>query len=108
MHVSRLLILSAAIGVALVSARALALDRERVSEIVGVPATVTADGAVRVGWPRTDVALRVDALAFSPQLGLGTWAAFQEIPHGARVMGDTVVFEDEVDAAIDAAFASGI
>ncbi len=84
------------------------IDAERISEIVGVPATTKPDGVVRVSWPRNDVPLHVDGLAFRPAMGLGSWAAFQATPQGARVMGDTVVFEDEVNPAIDAAFAAGL
>jgi hypothetical protein len=43
-----------------------------------------------------------------PFMGLGSWAAFQSSTDGAMVMGDTVVFEDEVNAAIDAALAGGL
>ncbi len=84
------------------------LNAETISRIMGVAATTTPDGVVRVGWPRTDVEFHVDGLAFRPAMGLGTWAAFQATPQGARVMGDTVVFEDEANPALDAAFASGI
>src|SRR5439155_7770781 len=40
--------------------------------------------------------------------GLGSWAAFAPAPHGAMVMGDTVVFQDEVTPAMDAAFANNL
>ena len=43
-----------------------------------------------------------------PFAGLGSWAAFTATPHGAMVMGDTVVFQDEVTPAMDAAFAHGL
>src|SRR5205814_265196 len=43
-----------------------------------------------------------------PFMGLGTWAAFQNGHDGAMLMGDTVLFEDEVNPAIDAAFANGL
>ena len=84
------------------------LDAKTISRIMGVAATTSPDGVVRVGWPRTDVEFRVDGVAFRPAMGLGTWAAFQATPQGARVMGDTVVFEDEANPALDAAFSSGI
>jgi len=84
------------------------LNADTISRITGAAATTTADGVVRVGWPRTDVEFQVDGLSFRPAMGLGTWAAFQAMPEGARVMGDTVAFEDEVNPALDAAFASGI
>jgi hypothetical protein len=50
----------------------------------------------------------VDFMPLKPFAGLGSWAAFTPAPHGAMVMGDTVVFQDEVDAAMDAAFANGL
>lgn len=84
------------------------LVADKVGEIMGVKATVTPDGVVRVGWPRKDVKVQVDGLAMRPFMGLGTWAAFQKTEGGAMVMGDTVMFEDEVNSAMDAAFANGL
>ena len=75
---------------------------------MGVKATTTPDGVVRVGWPRNDVQVNVDGMTLRPFSGLGTWAAFQKTEHGAMVMGDTVVFQDEVNPAIDAAFEHGL
>ena len=43
-----------------------------------------------------------------PFMGLGTWAAFTATQSGAMVMGDTVVFEDEVNAAMSAALDDGL
>ncbi len=84
------------------------LDANKVSATMGVKATTTEDGVVRVGWPRTDVKVTVDGLALRPFAGLGSWAAFTRTEHGGMVMGDTVLFEDEVNPAIDAAFSSGL
>ena len=44
-----------------------------------------------------------------PFMGLGSWAAFTP-GHGGLVMmmGDTVVFEDEVNAAMSAALDAGL
>src|SRR5206468_7423087 len=39
---------------------------------------------------------------------LGTWAAFTETKAGAMVMGDTVLFEDEVNSAMSAALDNGL
>ena len=50
----------------------------------------------------------VDGMPPKSFAGLGCWAAFTKAPHGAMAMGDTVVFEDEVTPAMDAAFASGL
>jgi hypothetical protein len=84
------------------------LDAERISAIVGVKATKAPDGVIRIAWARNDVAVKVDGMAMKPFAGLGTWAAFTSAPHGAMVMGDTVVFQDEVTPAMDAAFAAGL
>jgi hypothetical protein len=84
------------------------IDAAAVGKAVGVEAKQQPDGVVRVGWSRNDVVVKVDGLALPPAAGLGSWAAFKSTGDQAMVMGDTVVFEDEVDAAMDAAFASGL
>src|SRR4051794_3194454 len=85
--------------------RAGKLDAGRVGAAAGAKATTTPDGVVRVGWPRADVKVSVDGMPLKPFAALGSWAAFTAAKHGAMVMGDTVVFQDEVSPAMDAAFA---
>ncbi|HEX3124331.1 MAG TPA: DUF1259 domain-containing protein [Rhodanobacteraceae bacterium] len=89
-------------------AEAPSLDAKAIGDASGAAATATADGVVKIAWPRTDVSVTVDGMKLPPAAGLGSWAAFTAMPDGAMVMGDTVVFEDEVDAAIDAAFVHGL
>jgi hypothetical protein len=84
------------------------LNADSIGAAAGTKATTTKDGVVRIGWARTDVAVTVDGMPLKPFAGLGSWAAFLPTPHGAMVMGDTVVFEDEVSPAMDAAFAGGL
>jgi hypothetical protein len=84
------------------------LDPDKIGTAAGTKATVTKDGVVRIGWARTDVAVTVDGMPLKPFAGLGSWAAFTPTAHGAMVMGDTVVFQDEVTTAMDAAFAGGL
>src|SRR5262249_31737015 len=84
------------------------LDAEKIAAAAGTKATTTKDGVVRIAWARTDVAVKVDGMPMHPFAGLGSWAAFTPAPHGAMVMGDTVVFQDEVTPAMDAAFAGGL
>jgi hypothetical protein len=84
------------------------LDAEKIGQAAGVKATTAPDGVVRIAWARTDVAVSVDGMPLKPFAGLGSWAAFAPAPHGAMVMGDTVVFQDEVTPAMDAAFAHGL
>jgi hypothetical protein len=84
------------------------LSAQRIGGAAGVKATTTDDGVVRIAWARNDVPVKVDGMPLKPFAGLGSWAAFTRAPHGAMVMGDTVVFEDEVTPAMDAAFAAGL
>ena len=84
------------------------LDADRIGAAVGVKATTAPGGVVRVAWARADVPVTVDGMPLKPFAGLGSWAAFAPAPHGAMVMGDTVVFQDEVDPAMDAAFGHGL
>lgn len=84
------------------------LDAEQIAAAAGSKATTTPDGVVRIAWARSDVPVKVDGTLLKPFAGLGSWAAFTKAPHGAMVMGDTVVFQDEVTPAMDAAFANGL
>jgi hypothetical protein len=84
------------------------LDADKIGAAAGTKATTTKDGVVRIAWARSDVAVKVDGMPLRPFAGLGSWAAFTAAPHGAMVMGDTVVFQDEVTPAMDAAFAGGL
>lgn len=104
-------VMSVVVGLVLSCALAFGapLDVAAISKAAGAAAKAQADGVVRIGWLRADVAVTVDGVKFPPVAGLGSWAAFAPMPDGrAMVMGDTVVFQDEVDAAMDAAFANGL
>lgn len=84
---------------------AVKLDPAIIGKASGATPSVAKDGVVRIGWSRTDVAVTVDGMTLPAPAGLGSWAAFTAMGDHAMVMGDTVVFQDEVDAAMDAAFA---
>lgn len=90
------------------SRNAVSLDPAAIATASDTPAKLGGDGVVTITWLRTDVSVTVDGLKLPPPAGLGSWAAFMPTPDGAMVMGDTVVFQDEVDAAMDAAFAHGL
>ena len=67
------------------------------------------EGVYKVTFPRNDVKVVVDGWTMPPFMGLGTWAAFTEgAQTEAMVMGDTVLFEDEVNAAMSAALDNGL
>lgn len=85
------------------------LDVDKIGRAAGVAPVATPDGVVKCSWPRTDVPVRVDGLSMPPFMGLTSWAALS--PGGkaeAMLMGDLVLFQDEVNPAMDAAFDSGI
>src|SRR5262245_18199753 len=83
------------------------LDPQKISQASGAEAK-SKDGVVRIEWPRKEVSVIVDGVAIKPFAGLGSWAAFTPAAHGAMMMGDTVVFQDEVTPAMDAAFEHGL
>jgi len=63
----------------------------------------------KVSKPRTDVKVTVDGWVMPPFMGLTSWAAFTE-GHGgdAMVMGDLVLFQDEVNPVMSAALNNGL
>ncbi len=99
------LVASALMSADSIAAPPASLDARAIGQASGATATTTPDGVVKIGWPRTDVTVTVDGMTLPPA---GSWAAFAPMGTGAMVMGDTVVFEDEVDAAMDAAFTHGL
>jgi len=66
------------------------------------------EGVYRITFPRNDVKVAVDGWTMSPFMGLGTWVAFEGTNERALVMGDTVLFEDEVNPAMSAALDNGL
>jgi hypothetical protein len=86
------------------------LDTARIDELTGLKGKMNEkEGVYKVTFPRDDVKVVVNGWTMPPFMGLGTWAAFTK---GARteamVMGDTVLFEDEVNAAMTAALDNGL
>jgi hypothetical protein len=84
------------------------LDAEAIGAAAGTTASTTGDGVVRITWARSDVPVRIDGMSFPVAAGLTSWAAFAPSATGTMLMGDTVVFQDEVSSAMDAAFAHGL
>src|SRR6266568_4422888 len=86
-----------------------ALDAVKIDQITGLKGKLNEkEGVYRVTFPRSDVKVVVDGWTLPPFMGLGTWAAFTETKDGAMLMGDTVLFEDEVNAAMSAALDNGL
>src|SRR5438445_12395733 len=85
------------------------LDTAKINNLTGLKGKLNEkEGVYKGTFHRDDVKLVVDGWTMPPFMGLGTWAAFIETKNGAMVMGDTVLFEDEVNAAMTAAFDNGL
>jgi hypothetical protein len=108
-QMKKLFILAAIFAAASVSGLA-ALDTAKIDNLTGLKGKLNEkEGVYRVSFPRADVKVAVDGWTMPPFMGLGTWAAFTEGSHTeAMVMGDTVLFEDEVNAVMSAALDNGL
>jgi hypothetical protein len=105
----KLFILAAIVAATSISTLA-ALDTAKIDNLTGLKGKLNEkEGVYRVSFPRADVKVAVDGWTMPPFMGLGTWAAFTEGSHTeAMVMGDTVLFEDEVNAVMSAALDNGL
>src|ERR1700736_3303717 len=86
------------------------LDTSKIENLTGLKGQMDEKESVyKVTFPRNDVKIVVDGWTMPAFMGLGTWAAFTKGVHTeAMVMGDTVLFEDEVNAAMSAALDNGL
>src|SRR5437773_9012444 len=86
------------------------LNAARIDELTGLKGKMNEkEGVYKVTFPRNEVKVVVDGWTMPPFMGLGTWAAFIKGAHTeAMVMGDTVLFEEEVNAAMSAALDNGL
>lgn len=86
------------------------LDTVKIQELTGVKGVWNkAQTVFKVGFPRKEVKVTVDGTALPPFLGLGTWAAFTPTQDGmVMVMGDNVLFQDEVNPVMSVALESGL
>jgi len=86
-----------------------ALDTAKIDQLTGLKGKMNqAEGVYKVTFPRDDVKVSVAGWQMPPFMGLGTWAAFQGTNEKAMMMGDTVLFEDEVNSVMSAAFDGGL
>ena len=92
------------------TATCLALDTAKIDEITGLKGVMNEDeGVYKVSQPRDDVKVSVDGWQMPPFMGLTSWAAFTAgKKEAAMVMGDLVLFQDEVNPVMSAAFEAGL
>jgi rhodanese-related sulfurtransferase len=87
-----------------------ALDTNQIEQLTGLKGKWSAEENVfKVTSPRTDVKVSVDQWPMPPFMGLTSWASFKAgAKENVMVMGDLVLFQDEVNPVMSALFESGV
>jgi Domain of Unknown Function (DUF1259) len=106
----QILTASVIFAVSIYTSLAADLNTARIDELTGLKGKLNEkEGVYKVTFPRDDVKVIVDGWTMPPFMGLGTWAAFTKGAHTeAMVMGDTVLFQDEVNPAMSTALDHGL
>jgi len=101
-----LLFCSSSIGIAAESG----LDIAKIESITGLKGVSNEkENTFKVSKPRNDVAITVEQVRLAPFMGFTSWAAFTPgMKDGVMVMGDMVLFEDEVNPVMSVALDSGL
>lgn len=86
------------------------LDTAKIEQLTGLKGIFYKEENVfKVFKPRSDVKIQVDKWPMPAFMGLTSWAAFTPTHDDQSVMmGDTVLFEDEVNPAMSAALDGGL
>jgi hypothetical protein len=86
------------------------LDTAAIEAAAGLKGTLNKEENVfKVSKPRTDLATSIAAWKMPPFMGLTSWAAFTPAQDGmTMMMGDTVLFEDEVNPVMSVALENGL
>jgi len=81
-----------------------------IERITGLKGTFNQEQNVfKVSSPRTDVKVTVDQIPMTPFMGLTSWAAFTKGSKDTMmVMGDLVLFQDEVNPVMSVALDNGL
>lgn len=98
------------IGHASTRAAEFKLDTAGIDKLTGAKGTLNKEeGVFKVTFPRSDVKVAVDGTPMPPFMGLTSWAAFQDgVKTEAMVMGDIVLFQDEVNPVMSVALENGL
>src|ERR1700730_17486443 len=87
-----------------------ALDTATIAAITGLKGISNqTEGTFKISKPRNDVAITVDQVRMAPFMGLTSWATFAPgMKDRVMVMGDMVLFEDEVNPVMSVALDKGL
>jgi hypothetical protein len=86
------------------------LSAAKIEEAAGAKGALNSEeGVFKVTYPRNDIKITVDGTTLPPFMGLTSWAAFMSgKSNQAMVMGDFVLFQDEVNPAMSVALEKGL
>jgi hypothetical protein len=86
------------------------LDTSKIEQITGLKGAYSEkENVFKLSSPRSDAKVEVDGWPMPPFMGLTSWAAFTPgRASQAMVMGDIVLFQDEVNPVMSAALDSGL
>ncbi|MFY3620508.1 MAG: DUF1259 domain-containing protein [Sinimarinibacterium flocculans] len=85
------------------------VDTAAIESVTGLKGDYNkAENVFKISKPRDDVTISVDRWTMPPFMGLTSWAAFTPMAGSTMMMGDTVLFEDEVNPAMSAALEAGL
>src|SRR6266446_3499998 len=101
-----LLFCSSSIGIAAESG----LDIAKIESITGLKGVSNEkENTFKVSKPRNDVAITVEQVRLAAFMGFTSWASFTPgMKDGVMVMGDMVLFEDEVNPVMSVALDKGL
>lgn len=97
-------------GVASAADSPVRMDTAKIEQLTGLKGSFSEkENVFKVSKPRTDVTIQVDQWTMPSFMGLTSWAAFTPSHNGQfMMMGDTVLFEDEVNPVMSVALDAGL
>jgi hypothetical protein len=90
--------------------RSIGFNTKILEETIGAKGVANTEERVfKFTFPRTDVPVTVDGWTMKPFMGLTSWVAFRKgVEKESMVMGDLVLFEDEVNPIMSVALENGL
>jgi Domain of Unknown Function (DUF1259) len=97
-------------GGTIAAAAEVGFDTAKIESITGLKGVLNEkENTFKVSKPRNDVAITVEQVRMAPFMGLTSWAAFTPgMKDRIMVMGDMVLFEDEVNPVMSVALDKGL
>ncbi|MFN7135175.1 MAG: DUF1259 domain-containing protein [Myxococcales bacterium] len=81
----------------------------RIEQLTGARGALhEGEGVYRVSLPRSDLDVYARGVRVAPGFGLTSWASFRKAGAKSLVLGELVLLEDQLDAALSAALDAGL